>query len=538
PSGSITRYAPRLPTSSAALFGRCPLTVVDAGSVSRSTGAPRAAQVTAVDRTVGRVLRARPSHTTVLVVGVSDTGRPARLHVAIADGPRFRGGWLSSGTTGRTGYVQLSDVAPTVAGALGLPQPASFAGQPWRHADRRAGALPTDLRQLVQADEVSVATAHNSGRFVAVLVSVQLALYLLAALVLWRLGVAERTGGPGRSWSRRVLETAATAAAMVVPAMLLADLLPWWRSWRPGLTLVVVVAAWVLGLTALVRLGPWRRVRLGRVAAVAAVVVAVIGVDGLTGAHLEVDNVVGYTMVTGERYTGLGMIGLGAFTAATLVLAGCAATRLHRRHRPWVVALVGAIGVIIVGSPYLGSDPGAAVAVTAGVAVAAALATGGWLTLTRLGWAIVTGVLVAGGFALLDLTRDPQHRGHLGRFLSNLFGGTARPALGRVAEANMAATATSLLSVLVIAAGLFWGFVLLPGTGGLRRVYGLFPALRGALVGTAVAGVLAGLFDGAGLIVAGAAASVGVPFAILCCVEVRAYRGGNAAEPANGTGGP
>jgi hypothetical protein len=267
--------------------------------------------------------------------------------------------------------------------------------------------------------------------------------------------------------------------------------------------------------------GPWRRHRLGRIAATAGVVVAVIGVDALSGAQLEMDNVVGYTAVTGDRYTGLGMIGLGAFAAGILMVAGCAATRLTRRYRPVAVALVGSIGVIIVGSPYLGSDPGAAVAVTAGVAVAGVLATGGWLTITRLGWAIVAGVLVAGGFALLDLTRAPDHRGHLGRFLANLLGGTARPALSRVAEANMIATATSLLTLLVIAVGLFWGLVLMRQVGGLRRVYGLFPALRGALVGTAVAGVLAGLFDGAGLMVAGAAASVGVPLAILCCVQAK-----------------
>jgi hypothetical protein len=225
-------------------------------------------------------------------------------------------------------------------------------------------------------------------------------------------------------------------------------------------------------------------------------------------------------VVTGERYTGLGMIGLGAFAAAILALAGCTARPTSRRYRPLVVALVGAMGVVVVGSPYLGADPGAAVAMTAGVAVASVLSGGGWLTLTRLGWAVVTGVVVAGAFALLDLTRPAAERGHLGRFLANLFGGTARPALSRVAEANTIATFTSLLTVLVIAVALFTALVLRSPTGGLRRVYGLFPTLRGALVGTAVAGVLAGLFDGAGLIVAGAAASVAVPLAIQYCLQV------------------
>ncbi len=523
PAGRINQYLPQLPSAPATLLDRCPLSVVDAGTVTQRSGYARSAQVRSVDQMVARVLDARPAGSTVLVLGVADTGRPARLHVAIAEGSGFQGGWLRSGTTRRTGYVQLTDVAPTVIACLGLPRPASFAGRDWEPTGRRSVHLATDERRLVLADRMSVATARNAGRFVAVLVAVQLALFVLAGFGLARLGTHSGVGQQrrrGDSWLRPVLETAATAAAVLVPAMLLADLIPWWRSERPGSTLVGVVAGWVAVLTTVILTGPWRRYRLGRVAAIAGVVVAVIGVDALTGANLELDNVVGYAVVTGDRYTGLGMVGLGAFAAGVLALAGCAATRLARRHRPVAVALVGAIGVIIVGSPYLGSDPGAAVAVTAGVAVAGALATGGWLTLTRLGWAIVTGLLVTVGFALLDLTRAPERQGHLGRFLTNIFGGTARPAMSRVAEANMAATAGSLLTVLVVAAILFWGLVLL--SGGLRRVYGLFPALRGALVGTAVAGLLAGLFDGAGLIVAGAAASVAVPLAILYCLQVRA----------------
>ncbi|HEY3503024.1 MAG TPA: hypothetical protein VGN37_09635 [Actinocatenispora sp.] len=515
PVGRINQYLPVAPDGLTPVIARCPLTVVDAGTVA---GPDRAAQVRAADRVVARVLAARPPNSTVLVVGVADTGTPARLHVAIADGPGFTGGWLSSGTTHRTGYVQLTDVAPTVTAALGLRRPVSFAGQPWQRGSERGVPLAVARDRMIGADQVSVTTARNSGRFVAVLVAVQLALYALAALALVRL--SRRTSDPPPGWVRPAIETAASAAALMVPAMLLADLVPWWRAPRPGLVLVAVVAGVVAALTAVVSLGPWRRSRLGRTTATAAAVVAVIGVDALTGAHLELDNVVGYAVVTGERYTGLGMIGLGAFAAGILALAGCTARRMSRRYRPLAVALVGAMGVVVVGSPYLGADPGAAIAMTAGVAVASVLSGGGWLTLTRLGWAVVTGVVVAGAFALLDLTRPADERGHLGRFLANLFGGTARPALSRVAEANTIATFTSLLTVLVIAVALFTALVLRSPTGGLRRVYGLFPTLRGALVGTAVAGVLAGLFDGAGLIVAGAAASVAVPLAIQYCLHV------------------
>jgi hypothetical protein len=52
-----------------------------------------------------------------------------------------------------------------------------------------------------------------------------------------------------------------------------------------------------------------------------------------------------------------------------------------------IVVLIGGFGVVMVGSPYLGADPVGAIAVTAGVCVAAAISTGGWLTFPRFAWA-------------------------------------------------------------------------------------------------------------------------------------------------------
>jgi hypothetical protein len=527
PSGLIDRYEPRLPDDPAPLLSACPLTMVDAGVVAANPGADRVRQVRAADDELATVLAARPAGSTVLVVGLSDTGAPARLHVAIASGAGFGSGWLSSDTTERTGYVQLVDVAPTVLGALGGQRPAAFSGQPWaRTASRPAtdAALRAARRDLVDADRVSVATAHESGRFVTVLVVLQLALYVLAGLLLAQL---RRPPGPEANrrrprLTRTLVELGAAACALVIPAMLLADLVPWWRAPRSGWTLVGVVAVVVTALTAVTWLGPWRRLRFGRIGALGTMTALVIGLDALTGAHLELDNVVGYAAVTGDRYTGLGMIGLGAFLAAVLMVAGCVATQVRRRLRAPVVVLIGAMAVLVVGSPFLGGDAAGGIGVTAGVAVAAVIATGGWLTLTRLGWAIVAGVLVTSGFAAVDLLRPADERGHLGRFLTNLFTGQAGPAFSRVMEANMVATGSSPLTLLAVAVGVFWMAVLMRPVGGLRRVYGLFPAVRGGIVGTSVAGLVAGLLAGGGLIVAAAAASVATPLMVLFCVQVQA----------------
>ena len=87
------------------------------------------------------------------------------------------------------------------------------------------------------------------------------------------------------------------------------------------------------------------------------------------------------------------------------MLAGCLAQWVRKPWRPVIVVLLGGFGVVMVGSPYLGADPIGAIAVTAGVCVAAAMSTGGWLTFPRFAWAALAGLAVTIGFAVLDLRR-------------------------------------------------------------------------------------------------------------------------------------
>ena len=62
-----------------------------------------------------------------MVLGISEIGpnRPG-LHVAIASGPGFERGWLSSTSTLHSPYVQLIDAAPTSLQALGASIEESF----------------------------------------------------------------------------------------------------------------------------------------------------------------------------------------------------------------------------------------------------------------------------------------------------------------------------------------------------------------------------------------------------------------------------
>src|SRR5690606_13362566 len=123
-------------SDAAGTLAACRLNVVDLGVVAGELPGEREAAVSRADEILAQVLAARPERSLVLVAGLSDTDQTSRLHVAIADGPGWEGGWLTSASTGRPGYLPLVDLAPTVLAALGEPQPRQlFAGHPADHTE-------------------------------------------------------------------------------------------------------------------------------------------------------------------------------------------------------------------------------------------------------------------------------------------------------------------------------------------------------------------------------------------------------------------
>jgi hypothetical protein len=203
-----------------------------------------------------------------------------------------------------------------------------------------------------------------------------------------------------------------------------------------------------------------------------------------------------------------------------LLGAGSLAQRVSRRWRGFAMALVGTVGMVVVGSPYLGADTAGAVALAAGVCLAAAMASGGWFTIGRLLFAVAAAFAVVAGFAALDVFRPEQQRGIVGRFVVLVREGTAGFALRRVSEANFVTAVGSPLTVLVAGCAVFVGFVLMRHWGGLKRLFGLYPAVRAALAGTVVATVFAGLVEAVGFNVLGAALATAVPLTALASLRV------------------
>jgi hypothetical protein len=522
PYGRVDQYVPALPTDPRTLLSYCVLSIVDLGTITGS-GEQREGAVQRADATLSRIVAARPERSLILVAGVSDTDSTSRLHVAFAEGPGWNGGWLTSAGTGRDGYLQLIDLAPTALAALSRPAPEKlFAGRTATSVPGRPANLADAVGGKHDADRRARAQQGIATTFFTVLAAVQLLLYLLTLPLMISARRHAGPRGPARPRRRflQIIEVLLVAAALAIPAALVSDAVPWWQSSRPGLVFSAVTLV-VLALgTAAVRFAPrWPRT-LWPMGAVGAIGAVVVGFDLITGARLQLNGVAGYSAIQGSRYAGVGGVGLGVFVAGTLVMAGCLAQWVRRPWRPVIVVLIGGFSVIMVGSPYLGADPVGAIAVTAGVCVAAAVSAGGWLTLARVTWAALAGLAVTIGFAVLDLRRPDLEQGSLGRFLSELADGTGGPAMQRAATSNGLSLLDSPLTIVAVVGVLMLAFCQFSPWGGLNRLFGLHPALRAAGAGTTVATLIAGVLGGSALVVAGAAAAATVPTAVLTTLRV------------------
>lgn len=539
PSGKVDRYTDELPGSAderRTLLGECPLALVDAGGVTEpehASDSDRRDQLQEVDRNVGAVADSLPDRTLLIVVGVGETSSaPPRMHPAIVYGRGWEGR-LTSASTNRADLVQLIDVAATALAAMDRDLPSAVLGRPFRphgSADDPA-ATAGDLADVDLASQVN----RSMLRWFYGLLVVALLGYMVAATVAARWMRRGRTG-PAKRFPR-TLEVTGYALAAVIPSTFLVDLVPWWRLPLAPLGFTVLLVASTAGLTFAALRGPWRHSPIGPAAAVGGATAAVLAVDVLTGSHLHLNSVIGYSPLVAGRFSGLGNTSFAAFAVGALLLAGCVTHTLTPVRRGLVVGGIGALAVLVVGNPDWGNDVGGTIALAPAFALAALNAAGVRLSPMRVAGAFLVGLVAVAGFALVDLARPENDRTHLGRFVTQLAEGSAGNVVQRKAEANIGLLVGSPLTLLVLGAAVFIPVVLLRPGGLLRRVFGLYPSVRAASVGALVAAVIGFGVNDSGIAVPALMVAVMLPLAVSAALAAgrRAIRGTlSPATPAEG----
>lgn len=539
-TGRVDAYAPSIQQLPPDGWSRCPLTVVDVDDVFRAyvdagvdvngqqikVGAKeRAAAARRADQRVGEILSAVPPDTTVLVAGVSDDSSVPHLHVALATGPEYGGGYrLTADSTRTTGLVTLTDVTATVLNVIGAPRPSDAVGSPWRDGGVRSADTTTVVRGLADRDVAAQAYRNMALPFTLVLVAVQVALYGFATFAL-------------RQRRRRVLtatRVAALAAASLPAATFAANLLPWWSSGHLAIVLGLEVAVAVAALTGLALAGPWRRSVTGAGAVVAGATVLFLTLDVMTGDHLQTSSVLGYSPIVAGRFYGFANTSWALWITAVIIVTGVLVGRLPAGRRlpaGAVVVAAGLVALVLDGAPFWGADFGGIIAVIPGFAVFAFLASGTQIRPSRLIAVLAGGAVAVLALAFADSLRpDPTH---IGQFWNDLWNGNAWGIIARKLRGMVGTFGNWELTLIAVAAAVFLYFPLRRPlawrAAALHTAYQRDPALRATLTAVLVTAGVGMVVNDSGVAIPAMTSTVAIPLAL--AASVRALMLGTDGSP-------
>lgn len=403
----------------------------------------------AVDAALADLVAGATDGTTILVAGMGHTAGRAQAQVLIGapthvgDGP---GASLSSGTTRQPGLVQLTDLTPTLL-TLALVDPAG-AGDAL--AGESVTASPQEGDHVAHARELALGTSAAKWQAPWVLGTLFAVFLPLLALALLLHRRSARRGIP-------LLAVVGTLALATPVSIFLAGLVPWWRAGQPWAALVALILAGAAVLTGAAWAGPWRRHTLGPAGVVAAVTAVVLGVDVIWSARLGLVSVLGLQPVTAGRFYGQGNVGFGLLLGALLVLMGTVLAWLRGRRyaAALAVGLLGGGATVLNAASQAGADFGGvpALAVATGLLMLTALG----LRWSPLGLLAVgaAGVAVAVGALVVDWSRGPGARTHLGDFAQAVLDGEAWGVVARKLDQSLGILVSypvSWLAVLVLVA--------------------------------------------------------------------------------------
>ena len=256
------------------------------------------------DALVGRLLtHVDLARDAVVVVGTAPNRADGRLAAVAVHAPGVAPGLLRSGTTQRTGFVQLMDVAPSVLDLVGMEVPDTMRGRPATVAHPSSDIAARE-RFLVDADR---AAEFRDG----ILAPVADALIALVAALVVAVGLAG---------FRSRITTRAVAAWLALLVLVSSPPSTWLVPSRS--TPSASVGTGDGSASPRSRSPPARVVGrhhpLDPVLMLLAVTVGVLGVDVVIGSPLQFNSALGFSPEVAGRFIGFGNAGYAAFGAAAL----------------------------------------------------------------------------------------------------------------------------------------------------------------------------------------------------------------------------
>ena len=516
-AGHVATYLPGPGQVTAAVLARCPLTVVDLGTLGY---AERARQLAAADAQLARIAAALPADTTLLVTAPGAPSKPPHLQLALADGPGYSSGLLNAASTRQPGLVVLTDLTPTVLGWLGRTVPPQTVGAHITRGDR--GSLAATVQSLTGRDTAEQVWRDTHGEFFWAYALADAAVLAAIGLASW--GAAEeKRRRRARGW-----RVAGVFAAAVPVGTFLANLVPWSTTAHPAAWLyaVSVALAVVIALAAL--RGFRNRGPLAPFGVICLFTVVVLGIDVMTGSRLQLETPFGLSVLEAGRFYGIGNEVLGIYGISGLFAAAWLALVLLRRpapsRRPAVlaVAAVAVFAVFASGWPGFGGKVGGTIAMVPCFLLLAMAVAGIRLNWRRVLLVAVSGLALFAVFALISYLVPATGHSDIGVFAGNTLHGRSGGLLLRKINSNLGSLSVNAFSPLspiaVIVTGLMlwrpaW-FRLTTAPLAFAAQPPMGPLLRPVLGVMWLMPVLGWLADDSGVIVPATALPFALPLAI------------------------
>ena len=241
----------------------------------------------------------------------------------------------------------------------------------------------------------------------------------------------------------------------------------------------------------------------------------------MSGAHLEINTVFGYSPTVGIRLAGVGNQGSAQLCAAALLIAVLLPTFAVRGCNAIGYALL-LVTFVVVAAPMWGQDFGGALSLGPTIALWWLLRSGRRINLRAI--AVLVGVLVAAGLVagFVDLSRPANERTHIGRLFEKVGSdgiGSFTGVVGRKASLMFSTFSNTawLLAVLSVLVGL-----VLAGRRSdlLARTIARVPTLQPGLICFGVLTVLATALNDSGVQVTGMMLATLLPVLVFLATRV------------------
>jgi len=442
------------------------------------------------DKFIGELLERLNFKSDLLIIfapGASVTAKKGdMLTPIIFNGHNIKKGYLTSGTTRRSGVITATDLAPTILGYFNIKKPFYMIGQ---------------IVKTVPGENSLENLKNINNRMVVIynarppLIKGYVILYLLFLLISLYLIFFFRSGA-------KFLKPFLILMMSIPVSFLFIPLLPWTSFGSLFASLVLISLMITIGSILTNRfwyLGPFTFISIFTA-------ISII-IDLFCGAPLQKQSVFGYDAIAGARFYGLGNEYMGILIGA-VIMGTTLFMSAFARHKN--LTLYGAVIFFVVclysiAAPHLGTNVGGTIAASSGFLVTLLL-----LSEVKLTRRIIMYITSAIGLLLLlliavDRGHDPAQQSHICRNARLILSGGIEEAVNivyRKLEVNLRLIKYTIWSRFFLASLCSLALLFYRPVGIMRIIRREYPFLFKGFAGAIVGSIVALIFNDSGIVAA------------------------------------